>query len=280
VNEPTEKHRSRQTKSLGEWLRAGESAPIERLVLALAEDAYPGLSPARYDRILDDIAQPLIHPRRADAMRPEQQARALSEAMYDRAGFRGNEADYYDPRNSFLNEVIDRRTGIPITLAVVILALCRRAGIPAVGVLFPGHFLVRIGDDGGCMIDPFDRGRVLERPDLERLLQRVTGRVQSVKPRHTAVASPRAIVSRILTNLKGIYAARQDHARVMLTSDRLVDLGGDVSHLRDRGMSALALGAVASARADLERYLDQDPEPADAIEVRQALATAAPGRLH
>lgn len=274
-----EKRHSTQITRLREWLRSGDAVPIERLALALAEDAYPGLDIQRYEEVLDHLARPLIE---ADVgtSPPEVQALALADAMYDRGGFRGNESDYYDPRNSYLNEVIDRRTGIPITLGVVTLALCRRAGVAAEGILFPGHFLVRLGGAGGRLVDPFQRAKLLDDKSLEALLQRVTGRAQRVKARHVTPATPRAILLRILTNLKGIYSTRRDHARVMLVCDRLIDLGADVTHLRDRGMAALALGATASARADLEAYLDQDPEPADAGDVRAALAGAAPGHLN
>jgi regulator of sirC expression with transglutaminase-like and TPR domain len=275
---------------------ADPAVSIEEAALVLARDAYPGLDVGRYLGQLDDIAAPLVP--RIEAMRGGRGVAApavaalLGEHLWKRLGFRGNDAAYYDPRNSYLNDVLDTRVGIPISLAVVVLAVARRCGVPAEGIGFPGHFLVRLGGPvamgrgpneiaGGCYVDPFRGVRVLDRPALERLLVRVAGPGSTLSPEHLSISDRRAMIVRMLTNLRGIFAGGGHHAHAMLACDRLVDLGAGLSARRDRGLHALALGAHEVARVDLETYLAGRPKAADQARVRDALARAkAGGVLH
>ena len=151
---------------------------------------------------------------RADG-RAEQRLEAVLELLYRELKFKGNVGDYYDPRNSFLNEVIDRRTGIPITLAVVLMGVCRRVGIAAHGVSFPGHFLVRSAGKGGVpmFVDPFE-GRPVSREQLDSLYEQATGDPGEMDPRYLEPASRKQILARMLNNLRNIYEVRGDCARL------------------------------------------------------------------
>lgn len=193
---------------------------LAQAALLIAEAESPGLDVARYLGLLDDLGR-----RAATAV-----ARATGDAdrveravgfVYGDAGFRGNDEDYYDPRNSFLSDVIDRRTGIPISLAVVLVEVCRRAGVDARGVSFPGHFLVRSDTArGSILVDPF-AGRALSRAELRALHARSTGEDRDPSPRLLEPATKAQILVRMLNNLKGIYESRGDGARLRGVLERI-----------------------------------------------------------
>ncbi|MDQ3037236.1 MAG: transglutaminase-like domain-containing protein, partial [Myxococcota bacterium] len=251
--------------------------PVELLALLLARDEYPGLSVDACLDKLDELAAPLrIHAmlgkRGISGLEPRDQAEALRRLVYEELGFRGNESDYYDPRNSYLCDVIERRVGIPITLAIVLIAIGRRAGVQVDGIGFPGHFLARIGGEGGVFVDPFFEGRIVGDGALERLAERFLGSPTKLRPEHLHVVGPRALVVRMLVNLKHAHERRQDHARALVVSDRLVDVTASSTFRRDRGLHALALGASAAAIEDLEAYLRAVGTPPDELAVRRALA--------
>ncbi len=239
----------------------------------IARDAYASLDVDALLARLDDLAAPLVA-RDLAALPLDAQAIEIGRHLYEVIGFRGNEADYYDPKNSLLVDVLDRKLGIPITLALVYVEVARRAGVVAHGVGFPGHFLVRIDGAAGTnaapvFVDPFFGGRILDRPALERLLRRAAGAAQALADEHLVPASSRAILVRMLVNLKWIYTTRGDLARAHLALDRMVTLTPEsVAAVRERGMLAARLGAVEAARADLARSLELQPEAADAGAIR------------
>ena len=240
----------------------------------IARDAYASLDVEGLLGRLDDLAAPLVA-RELSALPLDAQAIEIGRHLYEVVGFRGNEADYYDPKNSLLVDVLDRKLGIPITLALVYVEVARRAGVVAHGVGFPGHFLVRIdaadpaANAAPVFVDPFFGGRILDRPALERLLRRAAGAAQTLADEHLAPASARAILVRMLVNLKWIYTTRGDLARAHLALDRMVTLTPEsVAAVRERGMLAAKLGAVEAARADLARSLELQPEAADAGAIR------------
>jgi regulator of sirC expression with transglutaminase-like and TPR domain len=254
----------------------------------IARDVYSSLDVAGQLARLDELAAPLARSPLSSAP-AETQAAALAQHVYEDCGFRGNEADYYDPKNSLLPDVLDRKLGIPITLAVVYCEVARRVGVPARGVGFPGHFLVRIerpslGDCPGPMgaaliVDPFFGGRVLDETSVLRLLRRALGPKEALQPEHLAAAPARAILVRILTNLKAIHLTRGDHARAHLALDRILSLTPDAtSSLRERGLLAARLGAVEAARADLTRVLELEPEAPDAAAIQAHVAGLAAER--
>jgi regulator of sirC expression with transglutaminase-like and TPR domain len=240
----------------------------------IARDAYARLDLERVVERFDGIAAPLAT-RSLATLTSAEQAAAVSEHLYDRLGFRGNDQDYYDPKNSLLPDVLDRKLGIPITLALVYCEVARRVGVRARGVSFPGHFLVRVDDAASTsppvMVDPFFGGRRLDAAALQKLLERATPN-QTVSDEHLAAASPRTMLVRMLINLKWIYATRGDFARALLALDRIISLTPDsVPALRERGLLAARLGAVEAARADLSRLLELVPQSPDASSIRQQL---------
>jgi regulator of sirC expression with transglutaminase-like and TPR domain len=173
---------------------------------------------------------------------PIMRAKAICTALFEVAGFRGNHEDYYDPRNSFLADVLDRRMGIPITLGVLYLEVARRCGVLAQGVNFPGQFLVRVAvEDAWMFVDVFNGGKILTPGDLEALVKRNVGPDAKLEPRLVAAASKRQIMTRMLTNLAGIYGKANDLERSIhvLEHMAIVDpdnskLGRDLASLRDR----------------------------------------------
>ena len=206
--------------------RPEEELDLAEAALLIGDAEYPGLDIARHlatlDRMGEEALRVLEGPRRgAEAAPGSGSIEQLLVWLYGHQGFRGNTTDYYDPRNSYLNEVLDRRVGIPITLAVVLLEVCRRAGLEAQGVSFPGHFLVRTPGQGGVLlVDPFE-GRLLGREDLRALYARATGVARDPDARLLSPATKRHILIRMLSNLRAIYGRRPDPDRLRGVLERL-----------------------------------------------------------
>lgn len=238
-----------------------ETVSPEAAALLIARDARPSLDVAGQLARLDELAEPLAG-LGSDTRDPRDQAAALAAHLHGTLGFHGNETAYYDARNSYLDEVLRRRTGIPISLAVVYAAVGRRVGVAVDGVGFPGHFLARVGGPEGVLVDPFHQGESLERPALRRLARRVLGN-RPLRPEHTAPVSLRPLIVRMLLNLKRVHENDRDHARALVVTDRLVDLTDAPVFRRDRGLHALALGAHAQASEDLQAYLAEAAVDAD-----------------
>lgn len=192
---------------------------LAEAALLLAEIEYPGMSVERYVDALDDLGR--AAGRRVQA-RPDSPAiERVVRFLYDEVGLRGNNDDYYDPRNSFLNDVLDRKMGIPITLAIVVTEVARRAGVEAQGVAFPGHFLVRSPAPKGLyVIDPFE-GKLLTWDELKALHTRTTGTPREPDARLLEAATSKQILVRMLNNLRDIYATRSDEDRVRRVVERL-----------------------------------------------------------
>jgi len=194
----------------------------------------------------------------------------LSEYLFDELGFQGNLDDYYDPRNSFLNEVLQRRLGIPITLSLVCIEVGKRLDIPLLGVSMPGHFLLRHQGEEDLYIDPFNKGILLSEEECAQRLQQVTQANVPWDPRFLAPVSNREFVARILRNLKNIYLERQDHDHAIMTIDRLIVLQPDVTlERRDRGIVRYNLGRHEESLEDLTIYLDSDPEGGNVADVER-----------
>lgn len=192
---------------------------LAEAALLIAEAEYPGLNVARYIGMLDELGRSAARIVAQPSDRPG--VERVIRFLYDEARFRGNADDYYDPRNSFLNDVLERRTGIPITLALVITEVCRRAGVEAQGISFPGHFLVRSPAPNGLYVaDPFE-GKLMTQADLRALLARSTGTPRDPDARMLEPATPRQTLVRMLTNLRGIYSNRNDPDRERDILERL-----------------------------------------------------------
>jgi regulator of sirC expression with transglutaminase-like and TPR domain len=232
--------------------------------LLIAGEEYPDLDPGLYLARLDEMAAAVR--RQAGDAGAEDAVPALNRLLFEQEGFHGNTEDYYDPRNSFLNDVLDRRTGIPISLCTVYMEVARRTGMSVEGVGLPGHFVVRLSSPGApLLVDPFHGGTVLTLEDCQRRLDRIySGRLR-LDPAMLAPCGRKAILSRMLRNLKGIYVKAGDYARALRAVEMLRSLDPDsVDELRDRGVLYAALDCYAAAAADLEGYLALKPRCAEA----------------
>ena len=245
---------------------------LARAALTIALGDYPNLDIADYLGRIDELAVEVTG-RCSVAADAAQQLAALNEVLFVRQGFRGNSENYYDPKNSFLNEVLERRTGIPITLSILYIEVARRVGLPLQGVGFPGHFLVQYGRTGsGVFIDPFDRGALKSRADLTAMLGKLFGRPVELSADYVRHCGKKEILSRMLGNLKAIYDKNSDLARLLSVLDRIVILDpGAHDHIHERARVYLRLECFAQACADLETYLRLAPHAPDAGRVRDQL---------
>jgi regulator of sirC expression with transglutaminase-like and TPR domain len=220
---------------------ARDDFALDHAALMIGAWDYPGRDLMSYREQLDVIAR-YVEPDVVRASSGMARARAISDGLFDRLGFCGNTGDYYDPRNSFLCDVLDRRIGIPISLSVLYLEVSRRVGVLAQGVNFPGHFLVRVAiEDAWLFLDPFTGGRALSPADLEGLLRKTTSPDAVLEPSVIAAATKRQIVSRMLVNLAGIYGRHGDLPRSLDVLEHLSVLepnnpriSRDLAQLRER----------------------------------------------
>jgi regulator of sirC expression with transglutaminase-like and TPR domain len=257
-----------------------ERIDLARACLMIAQDAYPGLDVERY---LGDIERLAIRLRGRipPSGQAEERVVALNQFLYGEMNFWGNTEDYYDPRNSYLNEVLDRRTGIPITLGIVYMEVGRRVGLPLEGVSFPGHFLVRLRLRGGTLVlDPFAGGAPQSERELRQRLERVVpeqarGGVPLAElplDHFLEPASKRQILSRVLRNLKGIYREADKPERMLELLNRMLLVAPDASgELRDRGYVYQRLECWRPAHKDLTDYLEREPDAPDVDDVRASL---------
>jgi regulator of sirC expression with transglutaminase-like and TPR domain len=254
-------------------LVAREEVPLDEATLAIAQEEYPALRPEAYQARLDALAARVLR-RVPSRGRAASTLRALREVLHDEEGLRGNDEDYQDPRNSFLNEVLDRGLGIPISLSVVYMEVARRTGLHLDGVGFPGHFLARYAPPSGpeVYLDAHNGGELLSTEEcLARYRARSGGK--ELDPRFLAAVSSRQVLARMLHNLRRIYAERRDDVRLFWVLDRVLLLvPGQLETLRDRGLAAARLGGTAAAVRDLDAYLSRAPGAADAGEIKAAIA--------
>ena len=257
--------------------RVDDRIELARACLQIAEDAYPGLDVDGYVGEIERFAKRL-RARCAHDAAAEERVVALNEFLFDDLGFSGNTDNYYDPRNSYLNEVLDRRTGIPITLSVLYMEIGRRIDLPFEGVSFPGHFLVRLRLRGGTLVlDPFSGGAPQSESELRERLKRViprgaTGGVPVAElplEQFLEPASNRQILARVLRNLKGIYRQADKPERLLDVLNRMIIIAPEsAAELRDRGFVYHRLECWRPALKDLADYLEREPDAADLDEVR------------
>jgi regulator of sirC expression with transglutaminase-like and TPR domain len=255
--------------------------PVLEAAVAVAQDEDPGLDP---QGVLDEVDALAVRLRRrvpADAA-PLQRLRLLNRYFFQELGFAGNVNDYHDRRNSYLPEVLRTRRGIPITLALLYVELATQLGLQARGVAFPGHFLVKLHLQGGnqpgeVVMDPFS-GRSLSRDDLEEWLvpyRRRRGLAAGEAPLALFLqdAPPRAVIARLLRNLKAIHRGARDWHRLVAVMHRLVILlPDDWDERRDRGLALAEIGCPERAAADLVAYLEHRADMPDAGAMRRLLA--------
>jgi regulator of sirC expression with transglutaminase-like and TPR domain len=262
-------------QAFAELARLDETVfPLDRASLTLALEEYPELDIAAYLRQLDTMAartEVLVGRDRSVTNLLE----CLHEVLFVQEAFRGDTEDYYDPRNSYLNEVLDRKLGIPIALSVIYIEVARRIGFTVEGVGFPGHFIVRcLSGEREIFLDPFHHGRQLSIEDCQELLDRVYGGSVAVKPAFLNPMGRKNIITRMLFNLKGIYYQKEDHYRALAVVDRILVLNpGVLSEIRDRGQLYMHTSLFSKALADLEFYLEHANSPEDASYVRAHIKT-------
>ena len=257
-----------QLKEFTTLLKAG--ADLDKAALQIACIEYPDLEVTPYLEQLDAMAKcagELLQGHGA----PLDAVAALNQHLYDELGFQGNDDEYYDPRNSFLNDVIDRRLGIPITLAVIYREVARRLGLAVEGVSFPGHFLLRVETERGTvLLDPYARGKVLSREELSERLAGAQGpAARPLLERFLAAAPRHEILARMLRNLKAIYEQSHDAAKALVIVDHILAIAPDAANeVRDRGYLYEQLDCYRAAHSDYRRYLELEPGATDAEQVR------------
>lgn len=246
---------------------------LAEAALLIAQEEYPHLDIAAYLAQLDRMAE-AARARLAGVAEPRRIIAGLNAYLFQAEGLRGNTEAYHDPRNSFLNEVLERRTGIPITLSVVYLEISRRLGLPLVGVGMPGHFLVKYPGEEEIVLDPFNGGALVAPEDCQRILDRLYEGAVRFHPRFLAAVTSRQILARMLQNLKGIYVRAEQYAKGLAAVERLLLLYPDApAEVRDRGLLACQLKRYAQASADLARYLRLSPEAEDRDVIRDHLCS-------
>jgi regulator of sirC expression with transglutaminase-like and TPR domain len=254
---------------------------LDEAALWIAAEEYPELDVAGYMGELDALAE-AARSRLLTARGDTERITQLNRFLFVESGFHGNRDDYHDPRNSYLNEVLERRCGIPISLSLVYLAVTARLGLAVQGVGFPGHFLVKWQGDPGTLVDPFD-GKPLSMEDCERRLYSL-GEAMPLQPEvHLRTASSREILARILGNLKQVFLSRGDFEQALAQSERILLLYPDAAtEVRDRGLIFEQLACFAAAAADLDHFLELAPGDPGAEDVRARLAAvrARIGPLH
>jgi regulator of sirC expression with transglutaminase-like and TPR domain len=269
--------------------RPPEALRLDEGALLIAEIGYPNLDHQRYIRQLDALAAEVwvtLGPS-TRLLRPRQLARresalrvleAINETLITRHGFHGAEEDYYNPRNSFLNDVLERREGLPISLSVIYLEVARRLGAPLEGVGLPAHFMTRwplpVDEGGPLYVDAFQRGELLDEPTTRQFILRlIHAPARSAFDADWArTLDARQILTRMLRNLKQAYLMRGETAAALETVDRLTALRPDLpEELRDRGLLRLAIGEPLLAAADIATYLELTPNAPEGERLRRRI---------
>lgn len=257
-------------------LRGEDEPDLTRLALEVARDAYPTLDPAAYLAKIDALAE-RVRDRCPPGAKPRHILGQINWVLFVEEKFRGNVDDYHDARNSYLNQVLDRRLGIPISLSLLYLAVADRLGLAMSSVNLPAHFVIRADHGPGVVfVDPFHGGELLDRKGCEALVARVTGREPAALPDAAlAPCQPRVVVARMLRNLKAAYLREQDFAGSLPVLRRLVALDkADPEERRDLGVACLHAARAGEAIDHLTAYLEARPEADDAEDLAALMKVA------
>jgi regulator of sirC expression with transglutaminase-like and TPR domain len=268
-----------RARFLQEIDRPSEEIDLAMGALLIAKEEYPQLPVARYLARLDELSEE-VHDHLSGESAPLFVLSELLATLHVRRKFRGNRKAYYDPRNSFLNDVLDRGLGIPLTLGIVVLEVGWRLDLPVEGVSFPGHFLVRHrGEALSFLVDPFEHGPLRQEHEAQELLDRVYGGIVRLQERFLRVASKRDMLVRLLTNLKSLYVNVSDHPRALAAVERILAIRPTAyPEVRDRGMILARLGRADEALEQLEAYLDLAPRAPDLETIQELVAQLRTGR--
>src|SRR5688572_1492759 len=246
--------------------------PLAEAALLLACEEYPQLEIGPYVDQLDEIAG-TVRSRIQGTGSPLDIIESINHVLFDELGFRGNTENYHDPRNSFFNDVLERRVGIPITLSTVFLEVARRVSLPVAGVGLPGHFLVKYVDrTQEIYLDPFNRGEILTQGDCAKRLAEIFGDSQSFSEQMLAAVTSRQMLLRMLNNLKAIYLKAHTYDKGLAMVDMMLLIEPeDFSQYRDRGVLYVQLRKFDAAVRDFERYLKGAPDSTDRPQVEEHL---------
>jgi regulator of sirC expression with transglutaminase-like and TPR domain len=241
-----------------------------RAALTFARIEYPHLDPAPYIGQIEALSH-RVAAKIDDPGDPVQCIAALNHVLFEEETFRGNTSDYYDPRNSFINDVLDRRLGIPITLALLYMEVARRAGFQLFGVGMPGHFMLKHYDVDGrsFFIDAFERGSVLTEDDCKRKIESIHAGQIKLRPEFLMIVTRRQMLTRMLNNLRTIYFSRRDFRRAVQVVDLiLVIYPRSPEDVKQRAALRYNLHDYKGALSDFEEYVKMAPDASDADEIR------------
>ena len=249
-----------------------EDLDLAEAALLIAQEEQPDLDVPHYLKRLDDLAE-VVRTKLPESATPKDMIKTLNTQLFFEEGLRGNASEYYDPRNSFLNEVLERKTGIPITLSVLYMEVGRRLGLSLEGVGFPGHFLVKyVGPDEEQILDPFVGGVEVSEDQLAAKLKSMYGDnnpFMAQIPKLLTSATKKEILTRMLRNLKGVYLQKGDFEKALSIIDRLLLIEPDMPlEVRDHGAVQQRLGHMQGAIRDFKKYLELAPNAEDAANIR------------
>ena len=248
-----------------------ERINLARAALAIARIEYPNLDPVPYLAKLEDMAS-RVRRRVSGYSNTQEVLRAINGVLFEEEQLKGNTEDYFDPRNSFLNEVLERKLGIPITLALIYSEVARRVGLPLFGVGMPGHFLLKHYDADGrqLILDPFSRGAQLTPQDCQRRLEQIYAGQMPMQPEFLAAVSKRQWLTRILNNLKTIYLSQRNFRRAVQIVDLvLVIYPRSPEDVKQRAVLRYNVDDLSGALKDFEDYVKMSPDASDTEEIRQ-----------
>jgi regulator of sirC expression with transglutaminase-like and TPR domain len=247
-----------------------EQIDLVRAGLLIARSEYPDLEIEKYASRVDELARrvaSLVHDDH-----PQRVVNALNQVVFEETDLRGNRVDYYDPRNSFLNDVLDRGLGIPITLSIIYMEVARRVGLPLAGVGMPGHFLLKhySADGQELLIDCFNRGDILSRQDCQSRLDEIYSGEMKLRPEFLHPISRRQILTRVLNNLKTVYLSTRNFRKALPMADLILVIHPrSPEDLKQRALLRYSLGMQRLAAEDLDEYLRVSPSASDADDIRQ-----------
>ena len=246
-----------------------EKIDLIRAALLIARTEYPDLDIEAYAARMEELARRVAS--LAPDIDPQRTLAALNQVMFAEMKLRGNREDYYDPRNSFLNDVLDRGLGIPITLSIVYMEVARRVGFHLSGVGMPGHFLLKhYGEAGEILIDCFNRGDILSRQDCQSRLDEIYSGEMKMRPEFLHPISRRQILTRMLNNLKTVYLSTRNFRKALPIQDLiLVIYPRSAEDVKQRALLRYSMGLHGLAAEDLDAYLKLSPNASDADEIKQ-----------
>jgi regulator of sirC expression with transglutaminase-like and TPR domain len=251
------------------------SINLAEAALYIAQEEYPDLDVEEYLNALNTMAME-VQERLGSETYPLRIIHKINQYLYEDLDFQGE--NYDDPRNSFLNDVIERRRGIPLTLSIVYLEIAKRIEFPMVGIGMPGHFLIQPDQNAmEIFVDPFQRGEILFAEDCQQKLNAIYGKSMPFRAEFLAPVGPLQILARMLTNLKHIYLKQRDLDKTLAAIDRILLVFPEASReLRDRGFLYHQMERWSEAKRDLELYLTKNPRLEDIMLVRRLLEQIPP----